>query len=113
MVLPHVLRNDVLVMLITATVGCFLIDRLCVAVFAWDVFVAGTLQPIRDTRPHHVLPLLGTALKIVAAVVLIPVVLSNPLFIVGAWFAYGHYKKWREEQERKEVAEAARAAGLM
>ncbi|KAF4727728.1 hypothetical protein FOZ62_005966 [Perkinsus olseni] len=103
MVLPDDLRNRVLGMLLASTVGIFILDRIILAVFAPKVFYASTIKPLLSTKPKDFIPLFKTMLYVSGGLFIVPIVLSSPLLMIGAFWAYRKYKAMREQKEQEQL----------
>jgi hypothetical protein len=42
---------------------------------------------------------------ILGAVLVLPVVIGNPIGLIGGFFAFKQYRKWQEEKELKQLRE--------
>ena len=103
LVLPPPLRNRLLLLLAASTGGTLLVDRLVVLLFAPRVFVASTLNPLMSTRIADFVPILKTCGYMVAALVVIPLALSNPIALIGSIYMYRQYRKWQNDKEMAEL----------
>ena len=106
MVLPGDLRVKVFIMLFLSSVGAFLLDRAILFMFAREIFIASTWEPILSTRASDFLPILQTLGIVIAGIIVVPVVLSNPLFMVGAYYAWQYWKKMQQEATVAKVQKA-------
>jgi len=106
MVIPETLRVRVLSLLLMGTIGVFLLDRLMVFLFARDAFMAGTVQPLMQTRLQDFVPIVTLFLKVVAGFIVVPIGLGNP--ILGFMMIMG-YRRYRASQQPQNqiVADAA------
>ena len=105
LVLPPVLRTRVLLLLGFSTVGTLLVDRLIVYVFARKIFMASTWNPLMATRVGDFVPLVKTCGYIVGGLAVAPLVLGNPIGLIGGIYAFKQYRQWRAGQDLKELNE--------
>ena len=106
LVLPGELRNKLLMLLALSSVGALLVDRLVVLIFARKIFIASTLKPVMSTRVSDFVPLLKTCGYILAGLVVAPIILGNPIGIIGAIYAYKQNRKWQKNKELAEIGVA-------
>ena len=104
MVLPNELRNKLLILLLLSTLGTLIVDRLIVLIFSPAIFFASTWEPMNSTRFSDFIPILKTCGYILAGLVVAPIVLGNPIGLIGGIYAYKKYQKWRSDQDLKELA---------
>lgn len=102
LVLPPDLRTNLLVLLSASTFGTLVVDRLIVLVFSRKIFMASTWNPLMSLRLADFYPILQTCGYIVGALAVAPIVLGNPIGLIGGIYAYKQYRKWMSD---KEVAE--------
>jgi cation-transporting ATPase 13A1 len=103
LVLPNELRQKVLILLGLSTVGSLVADRLIVLIFAQKIFFASTVKPLMETRLNDFLPILKLCGFMVIGVAALPLVVGNPIALIGAVYAYRQYKKWQEDKELAEL----------
>jgi len=84
-------RWRIMGLVFTTLFGTFLWDRACVAMFAPDIFQAMVASARSTTFKDDVLPIFGTAGKVVAGFFLLCT--GNPLIIGGAYWIYKKYVK--------------------
>ena len=105
LVLPPDLRSKLLLLLAASSIGAFLIDRFVVLLFAPTIFRASTLDPLFATKLTDFVPLLKTCGYISVAVLVSPVLLGNPIGIIGAIYLFRKYRQWQADQEQAELRE--------
>ena len=109
MILPLGLREQVLALLVVSTFGAFVIDRFILFLFAKDIFIASTWQPLINTSVVDFLPIAKSFAWVAAAVVALPLVLGNPLFAIGGWFLYKQYRAQQDEANAQLLKKAREA----
>jgi cation-transporting ATPase 13A1 len=103
LVLPENLRKRVWILLLLSTVGTLIADRLTVLVFARRTFMASTVRPLMQTRLSDFVPILKLCGYLLAGVLALPLVLGNPIALIGAIYGYRQYRKWSEEKELEKL----------
>lgn len=103
LVLPTDLRNKLLLLLAASSLGTLLIDRIVVLIFAPSIFIASTLNPLRETKLDDFIPLLKTCGYILAAVLAAPMLLGNPIGLIGGIYLFRKYRQWQSEQEQEQI----------
>jgi hypothetical protein len=56
-----------------------------------------------ETRLNDFLPIFKLCGFMVIGVAALPLVLGNPIALIGAVYAYRQYKKWQEDKELAEL----------
>ncbi|GBG27063.1 Manganese-transporting ATPase 1 [Hondaea fermentalgiana] len=98
-------RYKIFGLVLTTLFGTFAWDRLVTAIFAPRVFGA-MVQQARETTLADFVPMLRTFVKVLTGFVLLST--GNPLIWAGAYWAWGKYKAFLEQQEAADL-EAKRA----
>jgi len=102
-------RWSVLGLLTAVLVGTFVWDRLCVWVFAPDVFRA-SLEAARQTTLRDLVPVLGTLVKVVVGLAVFAS--ANPLIWGAAYWVNKKFNEKMEEEDERRRERERREAGL-
>ncbi|KAF4717823.1 hypothetical protein FOZ63_019091, partial [Perkinsus olseni] len=54
-------------------------------------------------KPKDFIPLFKTMLYVSGGLFIVPIVLSSPLLMIGAFWAYRKYKAMREQKEQEQL----------
>lgn len=103
LVLPSELRSKVLILLGLSTVGTLVADRLVVLIFAPKLFYASTVKPLMETGMKDFLPIAKLCVYMLAGVLALPLLLGNPIALIGGIYGYRQYRKWQEDKELAEL----------
>lgn len=104
LVVPAEMRSQLYMLLLLSTIGTFVLDRLVVAVFAPKIFRASTIEPLMKTTIADFIPIVKMCGYIAGGVVVAPILLGNPIGLIGAFFMFKQYKKWQQDRETAELA---------
>jgi cation-transporting ATPase 13A1 len=105
LVLPSEFRNKLLLLLAASSFGTLLLDRVIVMIFAPAIFAASTWNPLRATKISDFLPLIKTCGYVLLAAVAAPLLLGNPIGLIGAFFLFRQYRTYTSEREQAELKE--------
>jgi len=96
-------KYKVIFLVFMSLLGSFIVDRMCVAIFSKDIFVA-QMEQILYLRPEHLMAPVMTVLKILGGLWVLG---SGNLLLAG--LAYWQYRKYTQGQEQQ-AEEALKAA---
>ena len=104
LVVPDEMRTNLYWLLALSTLGTFVVDRLVVAIFAPRIFYASAVQPLMKTTLADFAPILKTCAYIAGGVLVLPLLLGNPIGLIGGFYAFRQYRKWQQDKETAELA---------
>jgi cation-transporting ATPase 13A1 len=104
-------KYKVIFLVFMSLLGSFIVDRICVAIFSWDIFYAGTVEMILKLRPEHLMAPLMTVGKIVGGLWVLG---SGNLLMAGlAYWQYRKYTQTQEQQKEEELKQLGKQANAV
>jgi cation-transporting ATPase 13A1 len=100
-------KYKVIFLVFMSLLGSFIVDRLCLAIFSREIFVA-QMEQIIYLRPQHLMSPFMTILKILGGLWVLG---SGNLLLAGlAYWQYRKYAQGQEQQKEEELKHAGKAA---